>query len=61
MIIIIVNYNNNYYLGLQLIEWLNMNGCSFPKLILEQYAPEVRGVHCHEVYYNDIIDIILCI
>lgn len=32
--------------GVELIEWLENQGADTKKLMLQQYAPEVRGVHC---------------
>nr|CCA18289.1 conserved hypothetical protein [Albugo laibachii Nc14]CCA18437.1 conserved hypothetical protein [Albugo laibachii Nc14] len=36
----------NDVVGAELIDWLQNQGAETKKLMLQQYAPEVRGVHC---------------
>ncbi|TDH69930.1 hypothetical protein CCR75_008590 [Bremia lactucae] len=41
--------NENDLVGRDLIQWLESNGADSKKLALQEYAPEVRGVHSRKV------------
>lgn len=40
---------NTKNIGEELVKWLEQNGADSHKLMLCEYAPEVRGVHSHKV------------